>query len=253
MIPNDRICGTYSCRCCKPEQEKKVIVLFPCDCVNITDGSTKSRSVSSSRSFTSASTRGRKHRTSDRSHRLSSIHHKPMTNIFTAASLVSPASSIPPVHLFTLTASLGRCETRPPRPPRLCYFQTVQNKNPCERWLYSCDGAEGLERITHSDWLTPRPATGSKQLLDFHSHSVFPREAPLPTVPPPLTLFSLFLRLVFLLFSVLLFLSQLYAPFLYLPQSYMSLYYHLLLVFHPTSRSAAVARWWEEIRPWLDT
>lgn len=49
------------------------------------------------------------------------------------------------------------------------FFKVVINKNPCERWLYSRDWAEGMEFITLFDWVTPRLSSRSKQLLDFHS------------------------------------------------------------------------------------
>lgn len=70
------------------------------------------------------------------------------------------------------------------------FFQVVINKNPCERWLYPRDRAEGMEFITRFDWVTPRLSSRSKQLLDFHSLSDLP---PFPLLCAPLHKTLLFL------------------------------------------------------------
>ena len=159
-------------------------------CCSLAETSTKRSSVSASLSKSLSSVQS-----------ISGHKHPPMTghteqnpsapNVFQISSaavslLFRWPLSVPSGPPFPFNSfPLGSSENRPPRlsfsRPRPAsvlhffsfFFKVVINKNPCERWLYSRDWAEGMEFITLFDWVTPWLGSRSKQLLDFH--------------PPPVT------------------------------------------------------------------
>lgn len=101
--------------------------------------------------------------------------HKTFSNISAAVPLASLAFRRPPWSTFCVWHFLWAA-VKPALPrfsfSQFCpscaffFFQVVINKNPRKRWHYTRDRAEGLEFITHFDWVTPRLDSGSKQLLD---------------------------------------------------------------------------------------
>ena len=184
---------TFSCSSYKPYESlmsRKNLLMYSSlensgACCSLAETSTKRSSVSASLSKSLSSVQS-----------ISGHKHPPMTghteqnpsapNVFQISSaavslLFRWPLSVPSGPPFPFNSfPLGSSENRPPRlsfsRPRPAsvlhffsfFFKVVINKNPCERWLYSRDWAEGMEFITLFDWVTPRLGSRSKQLLDFH-------------------------------------------------------------------------------------